>query len=349
MEYRKLGDSNLKVSAVGLGTMTFGAQTSESEAFKQLDLAYAHGITLFDTAENYPAPMDAVTQGNSERILGKWVKSRGVREKVVIATKVSGPGSGLRDTQHIRGENRCLNDINIREAVENSLQRLQTDYIDLYQVHWSERPITTLRKARYSHIPDLGNQVPIVETLQALADQVSRGVVREIGVCNESPWGVMHYLHLSTQPGLPRIASVQNSYNLVDRLFDCGLAEVCMRENVGMIAYSPLASGLLTGKYQQGKSLEGSRSSLFKGFEARFSPALLEASLAYTKLASEYGLDPASMALAFVRQQPFVASSLMAASKLEQLQKNLKSLDVTLDRSLLKAINSIHDRHPNPS
>ncbi|HET8711040.1 MAG TPA: aldo/keto reductase [Spongiibacteraceae bacterium] len=348
MEYKQLGRSDIKVSAVGLGVMTFGSQTDEAEAFKQLDLALNAGITLFDTAENYPAPISAATQGRSEEILGKWIAARGVRDRVVVATKVAGPGNGPGDMTHIRGAERCLDRKNIAAAVDASLRRLGTDVIDLYQVHWSERAITTLRRSRYSHVPDDPKQIPIEATLAALNEQVAAGKIRHIGVCNESPWGVMRYLAASSQGGLPRIVSIQNSYSLLDRLFEQGLAEISMREKVGLIGYSPLASGLLTGKYSEPKPIAGSRSSLFPGFEARFSKDMLNASAAYAQLARENNLEPSAMALAFARQRPFMTSVLMAASSAAQLARNLESLDVTLSKDVIKAIDAIHDAHPNP-
>ena len=348
MEYRPLGRSGIDVSAAGLGVMTFGAQTGEKEAFRQLDMALDAGITLFDTAENYPAPVDAATQGRSEKILGKWIRERGVRDRVLIATKVAGPGNGPGNMDHIRGPERCLDRANIAAAVDASLERLGTDAIDLYQVHWSERPVTTLRRSRYSYIPDTPEMVPIEETLAGLAEQVKAGKVRQVGVCNESPWGVMRYLALSEQADMPRIASIQNSYSLLDRLFENGLAEIAVREQVGLIGYSPLASGLLTGKYADAEPIEGSRSSLFDGFETRFSKGLMDATAAYTRIARENGLEPAQMALAFARQQPFMTSVLMAGSTAAQLENNLKSLDVTLSKDVIKAINAVHDRHQNP-
>lgn len=349
MEYRDLGRSGIQVSAVGLGLMTFGSQTSEDEAFRQLDLAFDAGITLFDTAENYPAPVSAATQGKSEEILGKWIAMRGVRDRVVVATKVAGPGNGPGDMSHLRGVGRCLDRANIAAAVDASLRRLGTDVIDLYQVHWSERTITTLRRSRYSIVPDAPGQIPIEETLTALAAQVRAGKIRSIGICNESPWGVMKYLALAAQNNLPRIASIQNSYSLLERRFEQGLAEIAMREQVGLIGYSPLASGLLTGKYSEAKPIEGSRSSLFAGFESRFSTGMLAATAAYVLLAQENGLEPSAMALAFARQRPFMTSVLMAASSAAQLQRNLQSLDVTLSKGLIKAIDAIHDRLSNPT
>jgi aryl-alcohol dehydrogenase-like predicted oxidoreductase len=349
MQYRQLGRTSLSVSEVGLGVMTFGAQTPEDDAFRQLDLAFEAGITLFDTAENYPSPVLAATHGNSEVILGRWVKRRGVRQRVVLASKVAGPGNAAGDMTHIRGPLRRLDRANIVAAVEGSLKRLGTDYIDLYQVHWPERAITTLGRARFSHIVDDAALVPLEETLAALAEVVACGKVRCIGVANESPWGVMRYLAASDAKNLPRIASVQNGYSLLDRQFELGLAEIAMREQVGLIAYSPLSGGLLTGKYsERAEAIEGSRSATPGFAKARFTPNKLAATKAYVELARRWGLDPAVMALAFVRQRPFLASLLVAASRISQLQHNLQSLDTTLSRELLKELDAIHDAHPNP-
>jgi aryl-alcohol dehydrogenase-like predicted oxidoreductase len=349
MEYRQLGRSEFRVSAFGLGVMTFGAQTGEDDAFKQLDLAFAAGINLIDTAENYPAPVGAATQGRSEEILGRWIKARGVRSKVVIATKVAGPGNGPGDMTHIRGAKRCLDRANIAAAVESSLRRLGVDAIDLYQVHWTERPITTLRRARFSHLPDTADLVPLEETLEALSEQVAAGKIRQIGICNESPWGAMRYLALSDQKGLARIASIQNSYSLLDRSFEIGLAEIAIREQLGLIGFSPLSSGLLTGKYRNNAApIAGSRSSLFAGFETRFAPAVLAAANEYAAIAEQHGLEPAHMALAFAAQQPFMTSVLMAASSAAQLERNLGAVNVKLSKDVVKQINAVHDRHPNP-
>jgi aryl-alcohol dehydrogenase-like predicted oxidoreductase len=348
VELRALGRSDIKVSAVGLGVMTFGAQTQEDDAFRQLDLALQAGITLFDTAENYPAPVSAETQGRSEEILGRWIAARRLRDRVVVATKVAGPGNAAGDMTHVRGPNRQLDRANILAAAEASLKRLGTDYIDLYQVHWPERPITTLGRQRFSHLPDDPARVPIEETLAALGELVQQGMVRHVGVANETPWGTMRYLALAETKGLPRIVTIQNGYSLLDRQFEIGLAELAMREQVGLLAFSPLASGLLTGKYATPGPIAGSRSSLFAGFSSRFSPRKLAATAAYVDLAKRNGLEPAHMALAFVRQRPFTTSVLMAASNVGQLGNNLKSLDLTLPKEIIKEIDAIHDEHPNP-
>jgi aryl-alcohol dehydrogenase-like predicted oxidoreductase len=328
--------------------MMFGSQTPEEEAIRELDLALGAGITLFDTAENYPAPVSAQTQGRSEEILGRWIAARRVRDRVIVATKVAGPGNAAGDMTHIRGSNRRLDQTNIFAAIDGSLRRLGTDYIDLYQVHWPERPITTLGRSRFSEIPDTALLVPIEETLAALDQLVKAGKARHIGVANESPWGVMRYVSLAQATGAARIVTIQNGYSLLDRQFELGLAEIALREQVGLIAYSPLTGGLLTGKYANPVPIPGTRSSLSQGFSSRFTPRKLAATAAYVDLARQHGLEPAAMALAFVRQRPFTTSVLMAASGVAQLQSNLKSLDVALPRDLIKKIDAIHDDNPNP-
>lgn len=349
MHYRKLGHSGLEVSQYGLGVMTFGGQTGEADAMRQMDMAFDAGITLFDTAENYPTPTGPATQGRSEELLGQWIASRRNRSRVVIATKVAGPGNAAGDMAHIRGAERKLDRANIAAAVDASLARLGTDCIDLYQVHWPERAVTTHGRQRFSAVPDREGQVSIEETLAALAQQVALGKVRAIGLCNETPWGVMRYLFMADLMTVPRLASIQNGYSLLDRQFEIGLAEVACRENVGLIGYSPLASGTLTGKYAGGAPIPGSRSEGSSGFAARLlSPARQAAIAAYGAIARDHGLEPAHLALAFAAQQPFMASVLMAASRAEQLEANLGALEVSLDKAAVAAINAVHDAHPNP-
>jgi len=343
LQYRDLGRSGLKVSAFGLGVMTFGGQTLEDDAMRQLDMAHDAGVILFDTAENYPIPTGPETQGRSEEVLGRWIASRGLRDKVIVATKVAGPGNAAGDMTHIRGPERRLDRANIRQAVEDSLRRLGTDYIDLYQLHWPERAVTTLGRSRYSHLPDAPEQVPLGETLAVLGELVDEGKVRAIGVCNESPWGAMAYLRLAEAGGLPRIAAIQNSYSLLDRYFELGLAETSMREGLGLLAYSPLARGTLTGKYAGGASGQS------KGFAARMlSENKQRAIAAYGEVARAHGLEPAHMALAFAKAQPFMASVLMAASSVDQLRENLGAIELSLPKEAVQAINAIHDANPNP-
>ena len=345
MEYRELGRSGIRVSAFGLGAMTFGGQTPEDDAMRQLDMAWDAGVTLFDTAENYPIPTGPETQGRSEEVLGRWIAARGLRDKAVVATKVAGPGNAAGDMTHIRGPERKLDRANIRRACEDSLRRLGTGHIDLYQLHWPERAVTTLGRSRFSLVGDRPDQVELGETLAALASLVTEGKVRAIGVCNESPWGVMSYLSLA-EAGLPRLASVQNGYSLLDRYYELGLAEIGMREGLGLLAYSPLARGTLTGKYRN-------RPADALGQSASFAARMLSenrkhAIAAYADLASAHGLEPAHLALAFARQQPFMGSVLMAASSVDQLRDNLGAIDVSLSKEVVQAINAIHDANPNP-
>ena len=345
MDYRALGRSGVTVSAYGLGVMTFGGQTPEDDAMRQMDMAWDAGITLFDTAENYPTPTGAETQGRSEEILGRWIKARGLRGRAVFATKVAGPGNAAGDMTHIRGAARKLDRANIRQACEDSLRRLGTDHIDLYQLHWPERAVTTLGRSRYSWLPDPDGQVSIEETLAALGELVREGKVRAVGVCNESPWGVMRFLAEAERAGLPRLGSVQNGYSLLDRYYELGLAEVGMREGLGLIAYSPLARGTLTGKYADPAVAAG----IPAGFAARMlSESRRRAIAAYAEIARAHGLSLAHMALAFARQQPFMGSVLMAASSVEQLQGNLGAIAVSLPKDIVQEINAIHDGNPNP-
>ena len=346
MEPRPLGRSGMSVSAVSLGVMTFGAQTAPDEAFAQLDLAFASGVSLFDAAENYPAPTMAATQGRAEEILGSWIAARGVRDQVAVATKVTGP----RGLSYLRGETRRLDRDNIRAAVDGSLRRLDTDHIDLYQVHWPDRLITTATRPRFIHRPDGPEVVGIEETLSALDELVRAGKVRHVGVANETPWGVMTYLQIARQRGWPEIASIQNGYSLLNRSFELASAEVSMRESVPLIAYSPLSGGLLSGKHLAPAPVaEPSRLDLFPGWADRTrGERLRTATGAYSDIARAHGLDVAAMALAFVLSRPFVSAVLIGASKLSQLEGNLRCVDVTLSAEVLKEIDAVHDADPNP-
>lgn len=338
MEYRQLGRSGIKVSAFGLGVMTFGGQTPEDDAQRQMDMAWDAGVTLFDTAENYPTPTGPETQGRSEEILGRWVKARGLRDRVVIATKVAGPGNAAGDMRHIRGDDRKLDRANIRQAVDDSLRRLGMNHIDLYQLHWPERPITTLWRSRYSWLPDDPGLTSIEETLGALGELVREGKIRAFGVSNETPWGLMHYVALADAGKGPRLASLQIGYSLLDRQLEIGHAEILMREGIGLIGYSPLARGLLTGKHLA----QGAPDHPMLSANRRAAVS------AYVELARSAGLDPAAMALAFAVRQSFMASVLMAASSAVQLERNIAAAGLTLPKDVLKAINAIHDSNANP-
>jgi aryl-alcohol dehydrogenase-like predicted oxidoreductase len=346
MQYRQLGTTDMDVSLICLGTMTFGEQNSFGDARQQLDYAVAHGVNFIDAAEMYPVPPRPDTQGATERFVGRWLQQSGKRKDLIIATKVTGRSPPSGDFDHIRQGPRLSRE-QIHQAADASLQRLQLDHIDLYQVHWPERSTNFFGQLGYRHRDDDG--IAIEETLSALGELVSAGKVRAIGISNETPWGVMEYLRLSREKGLPRIQSIQNPYSLLNRSFEVGLAEMAIRENAGLLAYSPLAFGMLSGKYDDGARPEGARLTLFERF-SRYSNAQAEAaSDAYSKLAREAGLDPAQMALAFVNSRQFTSSNIIGATTLEQLQANIGSVAIQLDKDLLRAIEGIHQRYTIPA
>ena len=342
MKRVSLGSTDLQVSSLCLGTMTWGEQNSEADAHAQLDFATAHGINFIDAAEMYPVPPKAETQGRTEKYLGSWLNRTGRRSEVVIATKVIGPGL----FPYIRGGPR-LDRASVLAACEGSLRRLKTDYIDLYQVHWPQRGVNSFGKLGYEHRDD-EQAVPIEETLGAMAELQRQGKVRHIGVSNETPWGVSEYLRLSRERGLPRIASIQNPYSLLNRSFEVGLAEFVHRERIGMLAYSPLAFGVLAGKYLHGARPPDGRLTLFARFTRYNGPQAELAAREYVALAREQGLDPAQMALAFVQSRPFMTSTIIGATTLAQLDSNIGSTQVVLGRAVLKAIEEIHSRFTIP-
>lgn len=343
MIYDTLGNTDLDVSRICLGTMTFGEQNTEAEAHAQLDLAVERGINFIDTAEMYPVPPKAETQGRTEAYIGSWLKKRGRRDDLVIASKVAGPAEWM---DYLRGGPRLTRDY-MEQALNASLERLQTDYLDLYQVHWPARGTNFFGKLGYRHDAD-EQATPIEETLEVLADFVEQGRVRHIGVSNETPWGVMRYLALADRHGWPRIVSIQNPYNLLNRSFEVGLAEIAHREHTGLLAYSPLGFGVLTGKYAGGRRPDGARLSLFDRFTRYTNPEGIAATEAYVQLARDHGLSPAQMALAFVNSRPFLTSNIIGATSLAQLAEDIDSIGVQLSDELLDAIEAIHVRQPNP-
>ena len=345
MQYRPLGDSPLKVSALCLGTMTWGEQNTRNDAFAQIDRARGAGVNFMDVAEMYPVPPVEPTQGESERIIGEYFASRGQREDWILASKITGPGAWL---PHIREGKTRFTHQHIQSAVEGSLKRLQTDYIDLYQLHWPDRNTNFFGNLGYRHKPD-EEMTAIEDTLEALDVQVRAGKIRHIGLSNETPWGVMRFLQVAKERGWPRIVSVQNPYNLLNRSYEVGLAEISMRESVGLLAYSPLAFGTLSGKYLDGKRPEKARLTLFERFSRYTNPQAQAAIEAYVTLAREHGMDPAQMALAFVTRQPFVTSNIIGATTMDQLNRNLSSINMGLSDSLLEAIAAIHTANPNPA
>lgn len=345
MQYRPLGRTGLEVSALCLGTMTFGQQNTEAEGFAQLDYAIEHGINFLDTAELYSIPPKPETHGSTERIVGSWMRARGNRDRIILATKVAGrsdmgwmrnDGSPTRPTR-----------AQVREAVEKSLKRLGTDYIDLYQVHFPGRPIQWgSNPTRWKHHE--GDEVAIEETLEALAETVREGKVRQIGISNESGWGTMRYLAEADARGLPRIASIQNAYNLLNRTYETALAEISVREDVSLLAYSALAQGYLTGKYQKGARPAGARTTLFNRGQRYETQGAEEAIDAYLAIAREAGLDPAQLAIAFPLSRGFMTSVILGATSMEQLKVGIGAADVVITPELEAKIDAVHQRVGNP-
>lgn len=344
MKYRKLGSTKEDVSVIALGTMTWGEQNNQAEAFEQMDYALDQGVNLFDTAELYAVPPKPETCGSTETMIGNWFAKTGKRDDVFLATKVSGPGEMV---SHIRGGPALIKKQMV-QALEGSLKRLQTDRIDLYQIHWPARPTNYFGQLGYSH-KDNAQFTPIEETLSALNDLVEQGKVRYVGISNETPWGVMEYLRYSERNDHVRIQSIQNPYNLTNRTFEVGLAEMAIREQVGLLAYSPLGFGTLSGKYLNGARPEGARITLFERFNRYQSDESQAAIAAYVALAQEHGLSPVQMALAYVNQQPFVTSNIIGATTMVQLKENIDSINIELSDELINDIQKIHKRWPNPA
>ena len=344
MDYRPLGTTDIKVSAICLGTMTWGEQNTEAEGHAQMDYALDRGINFFDTAEMYAVPPRAETQGRTEEIIGTWFAARNTRDKVILATKVAGrsPMTWLRDN----GEGTSQTPEQIAEAVDKSLRRLQTDYIDLYQLHWPDRPINLFGGLGYKHIDK--PSVPVEDILGGLQRQVDAGKIRHIGLSNETPWGTMTFLRHADTRGLPRVQSVQNAYNLLNRVFELGGAEIAMRDRVGLLAYSPLAQGYLTGKYRNGANPKGSRRHLFNRLQRYETPGAERAMELYLAIAEKYGIDPAQMALQYVTTRPFVTSNIIGATSMQQLKTDIASVDVTLTEEMLNDIEAAHLEQPNP-
>ncbi|MCZ6893864.1 MAG: aldo/keto reductase [Gammaproteobacteria bacterium] len=344
MEYRKLGNTDLEVSAFCLGTMTFGGQNSAAEAHAQLDRACDTGLNLIDTAEMYPGPAREATYGESERIVGAWLEQRGGRDRIVLATKAAGPGAfvpWIRDGRSVHTAE------NLKRAVDASLVRLKTDYIDLFQLHWPDRAANFFGQLGFK--PARNEQAfSIEETLYALDDIVRSGKIRYVGLSNETPWGMMEFLRIAGAQGLPRIASIQNPYNLLNRSFEVGGAEIAHRERLSLLAYSPLGSGTLSGKYLEDRVPADARLTFFGRHDRYSNAAARAATRRYVEIASAAAIDPAHMALAFVASKPFVSSVIIGASSIAQLDHNLKASGLELPRELLKAIDAVHEEISNP-
>ncbi len=343
MKYNQLGKSSLKVSEICLGTMTWGAQNTKHDAFEQMDYALSEGVNFVDTAELYSIPSSSETQGRTEEIIGEWFTEKGRRQDVVLATKVSGNGiPWIRDKAPINRKS-------IQEAIEGSLRRLQTDYIDLYQLHWPNRgsyhfgQYFTFDPSKQSHTECEDNFFEVLETLHGFRQA---GVIREVGLSNEMPWGTMRYLQIARENGFPEMVSMQNEYSLLYRLFDTHLSEIAKHENIGLLAYSPLGRGMLTGKYNDGGIPEGSRASIVKGLNGRLNDRGISAAIAYTDCAHHFGMDPSQMALAFVLSRPFTASVIIGATNMQQLKTNIASKDLALADEVFSKIKQIYRRFP---
>lgn len=323
--------------------MTWGEQNTEAEGHEQMDYAVERGINFFDTAELYSVPARKETYGSTEKIIGSWFRKTGNRDKIILASKITGPG---HSNQHIRQTG--FSKDAIYEALDNSLKRLQTDYIDLYQLHWPERNTNFFGKRGYEHDTDEQWQDNFAEILETLNELKKEGKIRYIGVSNETPYGVMRFLEESRKKGLPKMITIQNPYSLLNRLYEVGLAEISMREDIGLLPYSPLAFGVLSGKYLFVKP-DNARMTLYPNFARYSGPQAIEATAKYHDLAKKNGLSLAQMALAFVNQQPFVTSNIIGATTMEQLRENIDSINVTLSEDIIKEINAIHTLSPNPA
>lgn len=343
MEYRKLGDSELNISVLSLGTMTFGEQNSEADAHQQLDYAVSRGVNFIDTAEMYPVPPRGETVHRTESYIGSWLKNQ-PREQLIIASKIAGPARGfgwIRNGPHINRQH-------IHAAIDASLRRLQTDYLDLYQIHWPDRYVPMFGATSYD-VTQQHDSTPIAEQLAVFGELVQAGKIRYLGVSNETPWGVSEFVRCAEQLNLPKIASIQNAYHLLNRTFESGLAETCHHHNVGLLAYSPLAFGWLTGKYHADAQATG-RISLFPSFGQRYNkPNVAPASAEYLRIAEQAGLTPTQLALAFVRTRWFTSSVILGATTLTQLQENLDSAEIVLTPEIMQQIEAVHLRFPNPA
>jgi aryl-alcohol dehydrogenase-like predicted oxidoreductase len=347
MRTNKLGHTDIDVSVICLGTMTWGEQNTEEEGHAQMDLALDRGVNFWDTAELYAIPPRAETYGRTEEIIGTWFAKTGRRSEVILATKVAGRADRLPYMRpHLHGGETRLDRQSVIEACEASLKRLQTDYIDLYQLHWPERQTNFFNTVNYDHAPEQDG-FAIEETLRALEELVSSGKVRHVGVSNESAWGVMEFLRLADQAGLPRIVSIQNPYNLLKRDYEIGLAEVSCRTGVGLLAYSPLAMGVLSGKYLDGAKPEGARLTLFGEYFPRYMSARAQtATRRYVEIARKHGLDPAQMANTFVNTRAFTTSNIIGARTIEQLESAIATGDMELDDAVLADIEAAHWEAP---
>ena len=344
MKFRKLGTTNVDVSVICLGTMTWGEQNTQKEAFEQMDYASEMGVNFFDTAELYPVPPGAKTYGRTEQMIGNWFKEKKNREKIVLATKVAGPRCNW-----IRGGENNFNEKNISAAIEGSLKRLKTDYIDLYQLHWPERAANNFGQIGYIHKDKEGKWNDFESILKILEKFIKSGKIKYVGVSNETPYGLSKYLEISQNKNLPRMMSIQNPYSLVNRTYEIGLSEISIRDKCGLLAYYPLATGYLSGKYRNNQKPKNSRQALFKGWERFGNPRALRSYDKYYDLAKEFKMSATQLALAFVNSRDFVTSNIIGATSLSQLKENISSIDIDLNDEIIEKINLINSENPNPA
>ena len=344
MKFKKLGTTDIDVSLICLGTMTWGTQNSEKDAFEQMDYSLDQGVNFFDTAEIYSVPPTPESYGKTEKMIGNWFEKRKNREKIILASKVAGHGC-----EWIRGGGNNFTEKKIGEAIDESLKRLKTDYIDLYQLHWPERNTNYFGTRDYKHDEKESNWNNFESILQALDKYIKSGKIRHVGMSNETPYGLSRYLELSKNKNLPRMMSVQNPYSLVNRTYEVGMSEISIREKCGLLVYYPLAAGALSGKYRNGEMPKNTRMSLFKGWERHLNPLAMKAYDEYYKLSKECKITMVQLAQAFVNSRPFVTSNIIGATTMDQLRENIKSVDIKLTVEMMDKINLIHNNNPNPS
>ena len=342
MNYKKLGNTDLNVSTICLGTMTWGEQNTQNEAFEQMDYSLDNGVNFWDTAELYAVPPKAETYGHTETIIGNWFEKTKKRKDVILASKVGGPSR-----KYMRNGENSFTGKNLEDALHGSLKRLKTDYIDLYQLHWPERNVNNFGRLGYEHKENDWNKFE--DVLENLKKFIEEGKIRYVGLSNETPWGVMNYLQLSKDKDLPRMMSIQNPYSLLNRSYEVGLAEVSIRENIGCLSYSPLASGYLTGKYRNKQFPKGSRMERDFDFWTRYrKPNMEEAVEDYYKISQKFDLDMSQMSIKFCEVQDFMTSVIIGATTMEQLKTNVESVKVNLDSEVIKEINNVQKKYPNP-
>ena len=348
MQFKTLGHSGIQVPEICLGTMTFGEQNTQDEGFSQLDYALDRGLNFWDTAEMYPVPPKSETQGSTEAVIGNWLASRGGRDKIILASKIAGPSQG--GSQIRNGQTRFIAS-DIESALDGNLKRLQTDYIDVYQLHWPQRPVNFFGKLGYDNAEAFNERevTDLAETLTALSNEVKKGRIRHIGLSNETPWGTLKFLHLAEQLGLEKVVSVQNPYSLLNRTYEIGMSEIAKYEGVGLLAYSPLAFGYLTGKFRNGARPENARVTLYSRFSRYSNPESEWAVEQYAQLAEKHNLTLTQLALAFIKQQFFVTSTIIGATSLNQLKENIDAFEIDFSQDVLQGIQAIHQKQPNPA